>query len=45
MIEEVKKKIQGVISGTQKRKDSTILVYTPLLKDENISSKEDVNDK
>ncbi|XP_076479944.1 uncharacterized protein LOC117163504 isoform X4 [Bombus vancouverensis nearcticus] len=45
VIEEVKQKIQGIISGTQKRKDSTILVYTPLLKDENISSKEDVNDK
>lgn len=45
MIEEVKKKIQGVISKTQKRKGSTVLVYTPLLKDENISPKEDVNDK
>ncbi|XP_033360947.1 uncharacterized protein LOC117239479 isoform X2 [Bombus vosnesenskii] len=45
VIEEMKQKIQGIISGTQKRKDSTILVYTPLLTDENISSKEDVNDK
>lgn len=45
MIEEVKQKIQGIISETQKRKDSAILVCTPLLKDENISSKEDVNDK
>lgn len=45
MIEEMKKKIQGVISATQKRKDSTVLLYTPLLKDENISSKGDGNDK
>lgn len=45
MIKEIKKKIQGFISGTQKNKDSTVLIYTPLLKDENISSKEDVNDK
>ncbi|XP_060829039.1 uncharacterized protein LOC132914185 [Bombus pascuorum] len=45
MIEETKKKIQGVISGTQTRKGNTILVYSPLLKDENISSKDDVNDK
>ncbi|XP_043587716.1 uncharacterized protein LOC122570001 [Bombus pyrosoma] len=45
VMEEIKKKIQGDISGTQKRKDSTILVYCPLLKDENISSNEDVNDK
>ena len=45
VIKEIKKKIQGFISGTQKNKDSTILIYTPLLKDENISSKEDVNDK
>lgn len=45
MIEKVKEKIQGVISTIQKKKDSTILVYTPLLKGENISSNEDVNDK
>lgn len=45
MIEGIKKKIQGVISATQQKKDSTILVYSPLLKDENISSNEDVNDK
>lgn len=45
MIEEVKQKIQGIILETQKRKDDTILVYTPLLKDGNISSNEDVNDK
>ncbi|XP_003490955.3 uncharacterized protein LOC100747101 [Bombus impatiens] len=45
VIEEVKQKIQGIILETQKRKDDTILVYTPLLKDGNISSNEDVNDK
>lgn len=45
VIEEIKKKIQGDISGTQKKKNSTVLVYSPLLKDENISSNEDVNDK